>query len=181
MISYSLKENSFVIELPVELYEYGYLGKIKYETRLGVEGEFDKVVNSFISDGASRKKYIAIEVDNDHNCSDGFTRANGLSGYLCLKYAVVDQIIVNGEYKYKYKSREDFPYHDFYIGSGIVLIEWSEKRENFLKKTISAIQELSGNIKKFMENDKMAELIDNKKEVLFLVNKQYEETERGEG
>jgi len=175
-VSYELKTAKFSIILPDEMKSYGIFGKLTANTQQDVEYAFHKVVDQFILEGADRVKFIAIKSSNDSNCEDEFVRANGIEGYLNLQYAIVSRVKINGEYHYKYLRNPNFSdpnqrESNFYAGNNIIFIEWTEKREAFLRKAVDAVRELSLNIKNFIENENVIKMIDSNKTILLLENK----------
>lgn len=174
IVSYSLKTSSFTIVLPDEMNQYSISGtSISAHTLKEVEAEFRRIVELFVKEGAERIKYIALYAENFSRMEDDFTRAKGHEGFLNIKYAIVTRITINGEYQYRYSKHCDRPSLEssFWKHDDVKFIEWTEKREAYLKRTIDAINEMSEKVKSFFESDTVVELIDNNKGVLQIEGK----------
>jgi hypothetical protein len=153
-VTYSSDERQFRILLPEELTSYSKTDIIRSETQTGVEDLFKTLVSQFLKDKTKSEKFLIISTQDpkEFHTHDCFSRAGGKTATLDLSWAMVEKTVMDGKPVYHYmRGPEEVVKREFFYTNGNeVFIPWTQERENFLRQTTQAIEEMSRNIYGFM-------------------------------
>jgi hypothetical protein len=170
VVKYSAKNQKFTIEFPAAVAEAMHVTVARGSSEKEARDYFNKICKEYETEKTKHRKVIAYKIDiNAHICEDEgdeyrviFDRKDihfsDCDSALGMGYEVLQESTIKDNVSYRRLSGSRFD-----LKSDWTVIDWTEERELFFKKTIGSLENLIMMIDDYFKNkEKLIEKIDQK-------------------